>query len=239
MSNISKRGWVYAEQGDYHRNLDPNWSYTPTYLQKRKAVRRFMQGVHRQKLTLDLGCGEGVVVEEFVADGYNIRGVDANYESEHVMHGDVLALPFGDETVGAVLFLDVFEHIHFADQPRALAEILRVLEPGGVMMMTIPNLAHLNSRVRLALRGDLDRTDCELNHVGERPLAESLRLIRAGGFTIEKVSGMTFSMPYVYRGLICRHARRLRWLHDAMEPLAALLPSLAMINVVICRKPPK
>ena len=29
--------------GDYHRNLDPNWSYTPTYLQKMAILKRFLQ----------------------------------------------------------------------------------------------------------------------------------------------------------------------------------------------------
>jgi 2-polyprenyl-3-methyl-5-hydroxy-6-metoxy-1,4-benzoquinol methylase len=237
MSKESKIGWVYAEQGDYHRNLDPNWSYTPTYLRKREEVRHFMGGISKEELTLDIGCGEGVIAEEFAAQGYRIKGVDANYESDLVMHGDVLSLPFADGEAGAVLFLDVFEHIHYADQPKALAEIRRVLRPGGDLLMTIPNLTHFNSRVQVFLRGALDRTDSEINHVGERPLCENMALIRAAGFEVQSVKGMTFTPPYIYRQMICRHAARLRWLHDLMEPLAAAMPALAMINVVRCRKP--
>jgi len=26
------RCWEYSKKGDYHKNLDPDWSYTPTYL---------------------------------------------------------------------------------------------------------------------------------------------------------------------------------------------------------------
>lgn len=237
MSINSKKGWEYARLGDYHRNLDPNWSYTPTYLRKREEVRQFMAGISKEELTLDIGCGEGVIAEEFAAQGYRIRGVDANYESDLVVHGDVLRLPFADGEAGAVLFLDVFEHIHYADQPKALCEIRRVLRPGGDMLMTIPNLAHLNSRFQIFFKGALDRTDIETNHVGERPLGENLALIHDAGFEFVSVKGMTFTAPYIYRQMICRRAARFRWLHDLMEPLAAAIPSLAMINVLHCRRP--
>jgi len=33
------RSWEYARHGDYHRNLDPNWSYTPTYLRKMTFIK--------------------------------------------------------------------------------------------------------------------------------------------------------------------------------------------------------
>lgn len=236
-SDNLKRGWVYAELGDYHRNLDLNWSYAPTYLVKRKAVRSFMGNADKVELTLDVGCGEGVVVEEFRSKGYHIKGIDANYSSVDVVQGNVLSMPFKDCEVGTILFLDVLEHIPFSDQPAALQELIRVLKPGGMAMITVPNLAHLNSRVRLLLSGDLDRTDAETNHVGERPYRENFRLIRGAGFEIEKVSGITFTLPFLYRSLICQQARRLRWLHDALEPLASLLPTLAMLTVFICKKP--
>jgi SAM-dependent methyltransferase len=236
MISNPKRGWVYAEQGDYHRNLDPNWSYTPTYLRKRAEVRRFMEHIPKDALTLDIGCGEGVVVEEFREKGYRICGIDQNYESDLVQRGDVLGLPFADGEASAILLLDVFEHLHYADQPRALAELLRVLRPDGKLLMTIPNLLHFNSRVRSFFKGRLDRTDIEINHVGERPYMENVRLIQRSGLRIESVKGLTLTVPYVYRRMICRHAKRLRWLHDSFEPLAGALPSLAMINVFQCSK---
>jgi 2-polyprenyl-3-methyl-5-hydroxy-6-metoxy-1,4-benzoquinol methylase len=232
-----KREWFYATHGDYHRNLNLNWSYAPTYLRKREIVRDFMAGVSRSGLILDIGCGEGVIVDEFAAKGYNIQGVDASYASKTVTHGDVLNLEFCDDSAEAVLFLDVFEHLQFQDQPKALSEIRRVLVPGGLLLTTIPNLAHFNSRVTMAMRGRLDRTDVETNHVGERPMEENLSLLRSAGFKVERVTGITFTAPLLYRQIICKRPARFRWLHDLMEPLAACMPSLAMVNVVRCRKP--
>lgn len=88
------RGWEYAKLGDFHRNLDPSWSYTPTYLRKMAFVREFMRALPVDARILDAGCGEGVLVEEFKAQGFRIEGVDLNYESEYVRRGSLLQLPF-------------------------------------------------------------------------------------------------------------------------------------------------
>jgi hypothetical protein len=56
------RGWEYARKGDYQRNLDPNWSYTPTYLNKMHHIRRFLSGFPKETRILDAGCCEGVLI---------------------------------------------------------------------------------------------------------------------------------------------------------------------------------
>lgn len=230
------RGWEYERIGDYHRNLDPNWSYTPTYLRKRALVNEFMRKMPTESRVLDIACGEGVLVEQFRSEGYAIDGVDLNYESDLVTRGDVRDLACSDEEYDAVLFLDALEHLSFEDQPRGLSEIRRVLKPDGRVLLAVPNLAHLNSRFRFMFRGMLDRTDNELNHVGERPEKEYVKLLRDAGFRIIGKRGATFTVPYLYRGVICKHAARLRWLHDALEPCCRVFPSLSMLIFYHCRK---
>ena len=68
----------------------------------------------------------------------------------------------------------MLEHLTFEEQPRALAELHRVLRPGGELLVSVPNLAHLQSRVHFLLRGRLIRTASELKHPGDRPVAEYL-----------------------------------------------------------------
>lgn len=227
--------WEYAKLGDYHRNLDPNWSYTPTYLRKMKFVTNKIQSLGEKSSILDAGCGEGVLVEHFIKQGYDIKGLDLNYESQYVQRGSVLKMPFEDNLFDAILLLDVFEHIAYSDQSIALSEIHRVLKSGGRLIASIPNLAHLNSRFRIAFLGKLDRTDIEVNHIGERPLEENISLIKNAGFLIDQIKGITLTIPLIYRQVICRRPSWFRWLHDLMEPLA--IPSLAMINIFVCRKP--
>lgn len=227
------RGWEYARAGDYHRNLDLNWSYAPTYLRKMHFVRLWLDALGHEARVLDAGCGEGVLVEEYSAKGWNVAGIDLHYSSQWVRQGDILSMPYNAKSFDAVLLLDVFEHIAFVDQLRVLQEIKRVLKPGGNFLASIPNLAHLNSRVWFMTRGRLDRTDTETNHIRERPFSENLALLRASGFDVVKTRGITLTLPWVYRNLICRSAARYRWLHDLLEPFA--IPSIAMLDLFYCR----
>ena len=229
------RGWEYSRVGDYHRNLDPNWSYTPTYLRKMAVVKAFLRSLPKESLMLDAGCGEGVLVEDLRSEGYSISGIDLNYESESVTTGSVLEMPFQNATLDVILLLDVFEHLAFQDQPTALSEIARVLKPGGHLVASIPNLAHWNSRHSLFWKGRLDRTDQETNHVGERPMAENLFLLQNAKFKINRIVGITLTVPWLYRNVICRRPARWRWLHDFLEPVADGAPGLAMLNIFFCQ----
>ena len=228
------RSWEYARCGDYHRKLDPNWSYTPTYLRKMSFIRDLVHKLPIDARILDVGCGEGVLVDEFKSEGRDVQGLDLNYESEYVRCGSVLDMPYEDNSFDAVLLLDVFEHISYAEQPLALAEIYRVLRGGGVLITSIPNLAHWNSRFWFSFFGRLDRTDIETNHVGERPFLENRKLLQKADFEITKIKGITLTVPFLYRRIICRQPAWFRWLHDMLEPLA--VPSLAMLNIFVCRK---
>lgn len=234
MTKTEFRGWEYAKRGDYHKNLDPDWSYTPTYLKKMYHVRKYLDSLPKEKRILDVGCGEGVLVEEYSKKGYSIQGIDLNYASEFVMQGNILNLPFEDESFGVVLLLDVFEHLAFTDQPKALKEIQRVLCGNGYFLVSIPNLAHFNSRIHFLIRGDFQRTDCEENHPGERPIQENIKLLREGGFSIEKMIAITLTVPLIYKHIICRKPSIFLWLHNLLDLFAA--HKLAMLNIFICKK---
>jgi 2-polyprenyl-3-methyl-5-hydroxy-6-metoxy-1,4-benzoquinol methylase len=232
-----RRTWEYAVRGEYHRNLDLNWSYAPTYLQKMMLVDRVVAELPMDGRILDAGCGEGTLVDKYRAQGREIYGLDLNYNSSIVLSGTLTQIPFCDNAFDLVLLLDVFEHIAFAEQPIVLNELKRILRPGGRLMASIPNLAHWNSRVRLLFFGELDRTDIETNHVGERPYAENRRCLKDAGFEVQSCSGITLTVPFIYRRVICRNPKRMRWLHDALEPFARCLPELSFLGCFICRKP--
>ena len=113
-----------------------------------------------------------------------MTGVDAAYESPHVQQASLTALPFADGHFARALCLDVLEHLSFEDQARALGELSRVLAPGGELLVSVPNLAHLQSRVQFLLRGRLIRTASPTKHPGDRPIAEYLALAGAAGFSL-------------------------------------------------------
>jgi SAM-dependent methyltransferase len=54
-----------------------------------------------------------------------------------VVNGDALHLPFPDDTFDRVIASEVLEHIW--DDSGAIAELVRVLRPGGRMAVTVPS----------------------------------------------------------------------------------------------------
>lgn len=223
----------YAARGDYHRSLDPAWEYYPTYLAKMAAVRRYLDALPPATRVLDAGCGEGVLVDEYAAR-LDIAGVDANYSSGRVSTASVTDLPFPDEAFDRALCLDVLEHLSFEDQRTAFAELHRVLRHGGELLVSVPNLAHLQSRVQFLVRGRLIRTASEYKHPGDRPVGEYLALARRAGFTLIERRGIFPTVPVVTR-LVRRHPQRLAPLHRLLTRLVPV-PGWCFLNLLTLRK---
>jgi SAM-dependent methyltransferase len=223
----------YAARGDYHRTLDPSWEFYPTYIAKMEAVRRYLDALPKGARVLDAGCGEGVIVDEY-AGRIDIIGVDANYSSDRVREGSVTSLPFPDGAFDRALCLDVLEHLTYEEQPRALAELHRVVRPGGELFVSVPNLAHLQSRVQFLLRGRLIRTASELKHPGDRPVFEYRRLAAKAGFELIRREGIFPTVPVVTH-FIRRNPRALAPLHRALTRLLPV-PGWCFLNLLTFRR---
>lgn len=231
-ASVSRTG-EYAARGDYHRELSPDWEFYPTYLAKLERVRSFLNGLPADARVLDAGCGEGVIVDEF-AERLNIEGIDPNYSSARVRTGSLTALPYEGGTFTHALCLDVLEHLSFEDQPRAMAELHRVLKPGGELLVTVPNLAHLQSRIHFVLTGRLIRTANPLKHPGDRPLDDYVRLAQHAGFSVVDRSGIFPTIPIVTR-LIRKHPARLLPLHRWLTRVLPV-PGWCFLGVLRLRK---
>ena len=233
MNPDTLRGGEYAARGDYHRAPDPSWDYYPTYLAKLDAVRRFLDALPPATRVLDAGCGEGVLVDEY-AGRLDIVGIDANYSSSRVSQASLTALPYPAASFDRALCLDVLEHLSYEDQPRALAELSRVLTSGGMLFVSVPNLAHLQSRVQFLLRGRLIRTASELKHPGDRPAGEYIRLAERAGFTLVERRGIFPTVP-VLTHLIRKHPQALARLHRTLTALLPV-PGWCFLNLLTFRK---
>jgi SAM-dependent methyltransferase len=229
---VVRRG-EYAARGDYHRAPDPDWDYYPTYLAKLAIVRSWLDALPAGTRVLDAGCGEGVLVEEY-GSRLPIEGLDPNYSSERVRQGSLTALPYPDGRFDRALCLDVLEHLALEEQPRALAELHRVLGADGELLVSVPNLAHLQSRLQFLLRGRLIRTASESKHPGDRPVREYLDLARRAGFVLVGRRGIFPTVPFLTR-MIRRHPRRLRPLHALLTRVLPV-PGWCFLNVLTFRK---
>ena len=100
--------------------------------------------------------------------------------------------------------------------------------------MSVPNLAHLQSRVHFLLTGRLIRTASEQKHPGDRPIAEYLRLFDRAGFVVVSRHGIFPTVP-VLTALIRRNPARLGWLHRSLTALLPV-PGWGFLNLVVLRK---
>lgn len=224
----------YAERGEYHRNLSPDWEFYPTYLAKLDRVRGYLRALPAGSRVLDAGCGEGVLVDEF-RERLAIEGIDPHYESAHVRRGSLAALPYADASFDRALCLDVLEHLPFDEQARALSELARVIAPGGELFVTVPNLAHLQSRVQFLVRGRLIRTASLAKHPGDRPVGEYLDLATRAGFVLVEREGIFPTVPILTRW-IRRSPARLAPLHRLLTRLLPI-PGWCFLNVLRFARP--
>jgi methionine biosynthesis protein MetW len=142
------RYWT-AEGFDPHTRLFPG------------LARLLEANVDATTACLDVGCGDGGTSGTWIARhaaGYvgvdisksgvetaRARGLDAREIS------DATDLPFEDASFDLVTCTEVLEHLF--EPQNAVSEMVRVLRPGGRILVTVPNAAHWRNRVDLAMLG--------------------------------------------------------------------------------------
>jgi 2-polyprenyl-6-hydroxyphenyl methylase/3-demethylubiquinone-9 3-methyltransferase len=89
----------------------------------------------------DLGCGAGLLAPHIAGKGYRHVGVDVSASalrqaSTHgviALRGDVLALPLASGSAEVVVAGEILEHV--TDLAAAVRELVRVLRPGGLLLL--------------------------------------------------------------------------------------------------------
>ncbi|MBT5424153.1 class I SAM-dependent methyltransferase, partial [archaeon] len=142
--------------GEHLKKINPNWtyenwSYRFSFEEKMKIITNILKKTPKNKKILDAGCGQGLLVERFHKLGYDITGIDAFYGSDLVKKQNILNSNLEDNSFDLILCLDVIEHFELNEQHKLIKELKRVLKPSGKIIWSIPNMAHLSSRVMFAL----------------------------------------------------------------------------------------
>jgi ubiquinone/menaquinone biosynthesis C-methylase UbiE len=117
------------------------------YRGKRTIVRRWIerfQPLTAEKTLLDVGTGTGLFASE-MSKHCTVTGVDDHEEAINLarrragptfVQAPCNALPFPEGSLDVCTALDVLEHL--PDDLGALAEMNRVLKPGGIAVVTVP-----------------------------------------------------------------------------------------------------
>jgi len=157
---------------------------------------------------LDVGCGTGAITRKLAESGQTIVGLDlsesflcrAAARGLLAVAGDAHTLPFRSETFGAVVALDAIEHLFY---PRVfMSEVRRVITPGGIFILEVPNHFNVFQRLDTVLgRGIIHyhhrktgtTTDpWSYPHIRFPMFGDVLNIIGESGFRIELVRNVQF-----------------------------------------------
>ena len=176
---------------------------------------------------LDLGCGTGHLLTRITKPGIQFVGFDIRSEglirsSEKNSKGLLLAqanvvnVPLRDGTVDCVFMLDVLEHV--CDKI-ALNEVVRILRPGGLLILTVPAFPILWSY-----------RDEDAGHLRRYTRRTLYNTLNGAGLTVKDMlfyQFFLFPLVMISRWL----GRRWRTLRDVEEQQLPLLNNLmTMIN---------
>jgi SAM-dependent methyltransferase len=113
---------------------------------------------------LDIGCRDGTLTSLY-AKGHRVKGLDVDPDAvaranqlgslEAKKHDlNLEPVPFPDASFDAVVAGEVLEHLQFPDN--VVAEIRRVLRPGGVFIGSVPNAFRLRNRITFLMGKDFE-----------------------------------------------------------------------------------
>jgi len=187
-----------------------NW----TADQKESRLQKVRQMILSESpgVMLDVGCSSAQFSSGFVSLGWVVHGVDMSEkqvdEAEKLcvnarVHDVARGLPFEPEFFDLIFAGEIIEHL--IDTDYFLAEVNRVLKKKGVLVLTTPNLASFENRLRL-LRGKqpiwLDHKQGLSGHVRAYTYKTLRRHLEEHGFAVESFTGnfVSFaSQPFVSR----------------------------------------
>ncbi|HEX7186941.1 MAG TPA: class I SAM-dependent methyltransferase [Actinomycetes bacterium] len=175
---------AYAEQGPLAARLAIyRWQRNPVDLQGLALAA--LAGV--SGTVLDAGCGLGTYVARLRRERPDLRvlPLDLSAGMRPAVVGDIQALPLADASVGGALAMHMLYHV--PDIPVAVHELRRVVQPGGVLVVStngVDDKLEVGNLIAAAVR-DLTGSVIEPPDSDGRFTPEDAGVLRAEFGTVE------------------------------------------------------
>ncbi len=129
----------YDKGADWHiqKSLSYNW---------KSQINRFVRGLNGRRV-LDVGCGGGRDIAEFLKRGLQVDGIDYSgqtirrcrekFSEANFYEGDTRKMPLPDKKYGGLWVCASLLNIEKSEVPIALSEFKRVLKKNGVLFISV------------------------------------------------------------------------------------------------------
>ncbi len=190
-------------------------------------------GEGRGRRLLDVGAADGFLAEQLTERGYEVTCIEGDQglaalaagKCRSVVVADLEGdLPDLDGPFDVIVYGDVLEHLK--DPLRVFLTLNRLLSPGGTIIVSVPNVAHLWVRLQLLLgrfeyadQGILDRT-----HLRFFTLGSFRRFLAEAKLTVVELVATPVPLPLLIPERY--HGRWLRALHALNAALAGARKTL-------------
>ena len=139
---------MYQAQADYHTELhDPQSAAFARMDQVADQHLAFTRRYASQGRLIDIGCSTGLFLDKAGQAGFDVQGAEfseasAQFARHHfgieVTDGDIHAVDGPAERFDLLTMFDVIEHVR--DPARDIAAANRLLRPGGLYILSTPNI---------------------------------------------------------------------------------------------------
>jgi SAM-dependent methyltransferase len=221
------REWTRYYPALYYGNPRANrfpapveWLQNRLYASRARKLEQ-LAGAGRGRV-LDIGCGRGHLLRAFQRRGWEVAGTEmselaAAYAREQlrlpVSVGNIAELNLPAGGLDVAIMWHVLEH--FERVGDVLREVHRLLRPGGLCFIAVPNFGSLEARAARDKWFHLD-VPRHLTHFTEPTL---MRRLEQSGFRIETTSNRSLEYDFfsAVQSFLNRSGLRMNWLYSALR----------------------
>jgi len=117
------------------------------FVGRRKLLKTLLASINvrAKSITLDLGCGTGSNLKVLTSEGCHVIGLDQSIYAltfarskgkSLFLVGDLNRLPIKEKSFDLIIAMDILEHLE--DDMKGISESYRVLNKGGILIVTVP-----------------------------------------------------------------------------------------------------
>ncbi|RLB32239.1 MAG: hypothetical protein DRH11_12165 [Deltaproteobacteria bacterium] len=161
-------GSLHPHSHDYFLGCCDRWSL---------AIEELSRNPERGRV-LDIGANDGLFCGALLKLGYSAAAIDLHPLADdsvweklgvefHQCHVEADPLPFEDNYFMGVTMGQLLEHFTYSPL-KPFAEIRRVLKPGGILVVDVPNVGELHNHYRL-IRGKNILWDYKTHYIDDEP----------------------------------------------------------------------